>query len=287
MSKAAAYKEIEAISNKFGFERDYKTTKKRNTGVWSESDKSVKFSMGINNHFYIVKNDLDSQVKFLAVFHPDLKEKLNTLSGQGELPFWSKVVSDDDWKHNASFKEFPKRMNKGKSEIGYGYPIYFDSSDALGLLESILASVYSSQDLTSEMTSKIVSSVATDDMTMRLIEARQGQGVFRSAALERFNSTCVVTGSKIVAILEAAHIMPYADVKDTRQDNALLLRSDIHTLFDLGLIRVEVIADKLVLNLSEEMMSSEYAMYQDKALDIKLSAQMKENTSERNLKYFG
>jgi predicted restriction endonuclease len=40
------------------------------------------------------------------------------------------------------------------------------------------------------------------------------------------------------AILEACHIKPYSDLKDYSISNGLLLRSDIHTLFDLNLIKL-------------------------------------------------
>ncbi|SFR52599.1 HNH endonuclease [Thiomicrospira sp. ALE5] len=285
MSKEATYKAIENIANKFGFLRDVKTTRKRSTGEWAESDKTLKFSKGNAAHFYIVKNDSDSKMKLLAVFHPNLKERLNKLSGQRGLPSWTKVLGDKDWKHNASLKEFPKRLNKGKEEIGYGYPISFEGASTMAFFERVLNEVYACSDLPSTTDSDSVLPLPTDDITLRLIEARQGQGLFRSVALEKFNSTCVVTGSKIVAILEAAHIMPYADVKDTRQDNALLMRSDVHTLFDLGLVRVEVQMDELVVKLTEELMSTEYAPYHGKILDLSLSEHMKTNVSERNLKY--
>ena len=42
--------------------------------------------------------------------------------------------------------------------------------------------------------------------------------------------------SKAVAVLEAAHILPYRGEHTHRVDNGLLLRSDLHTLFDLGLL---------------------------------------------------
>ncbi|MEX2207188.1 MAG: HNH endonuclease [Myxococcota bacterium] len=43
-----------------------------------------------------------------------------------------------------------------------------------------------------------------------------------------------VTGERTLPVLEAAHIRPYAQGGDHRIDNGLLLRSDLHTLFDRG-----------------------------------------------------
>lgn len=43
----------------------------------------------------------------------------------------------------------------------------------------------------------------------------------------------------VVSILEAAHINPYRGEGDNHPDNGLLLRADIHTLFDLDLLGIE------------------------------------------------
>lgn len=72
----------------------------------------------------------------------------------------------------------------------------------------------------------------------RSIVRRRGQGLFRRALLERYAGTCVVTGCRIEAILEAAHIVAYHGEDSNHQENGLLLRADIHTLFDLGLLAV-------------------------------------------------
>jgi hypothetical protein len=48
-----------------------------------------------------------------------------------------------------------------------------------------------------------------------------------------------VTGCTVLAVLEAAHIKPYRGEQDNHPENGLLLRSDIHTLFDLDLLGIE------------------------------------------------
>jgi len=47
-----------------------------------------------------------------------------------------------------------------------------------------------------------------------------------------------MTGEKVLPVLEAAHIRPFADNGEHRVDNGILLRSDAHTLFDRGYITV-------------------------------------------------
>jgi putative restriction endonuclease len=71
------------------------------------------------------------------------------------------------------------------------------------------------------------------------IKARRGQAKFRNDLRKRFGNKCVVTGCEILDILEAAHINPYRGGEDNNPKNGLLLRADIHTLFDLNLIGIE------------------------------------------------
>jgi len=71
------------------------------------------------------------------------------------------------------------------------------------------------------------------------IRQRRGQATFREKIRKRYGSLCLVTGCKILDILEAAHLMPYRSESDHHPENGLLLRADIHTLFDLNLLGIE------------------------------------------------
>ncbi|WP_309895294.1 HNH endonuclease signature motif containing protein [Archangium sp.] len=73
----------------------------------------------------------------------------------------------------------------------------------------------------------------------RQIRERRGQATFRRELRLRFGDTCVVTGCKLPDLLEAAHINPHRGDKDNHPSNGLLLRADIHTLFDLDLLGFE------------------------------------------------
>lgn len=67
---------------------------------------------------------------------------------------------------------------------------------------------------------------------------RLGQGAFRVLVTDAYGRRCAISGEKALPVLEAAHIMPVADGGQHRLDNGLLLRSDVHTLFDRGYITV-------------------------------------------------
>ena len=57
--------------------------------------------------------------------------------------------------------------------------------------------------------------------------------------LQRYHRRCAITGTKIWPALDAAHIRPVAQGGEHRIDNGLLLRSDVHTMFDRGYLGVD------------------------------------------------
>src|SRR2546422_1170094 len=71
-----------------------------------------------------------------------------------------------------------------------------------------------------------------------LVKPRLGQASFRVLVTDAYNRRCAVTGGKALPVLVAAHIRPYSEGGDHQVDNGLLLRSDLHTLFDRGYITV-------------------------------------------------
>jgi len=72
-----------------------------------------------------------------------------------------------------------------------------------------------------------------------LIRPRLGQGIFRAAVTSAYDRACAVTGEHSLPVLEAAHIRPYAQGGRHEVRNGLLLRSDIHRLFDTGYVAVD------------------------------------------------
>lgn len=72
------------------------------------------------------------------------------------------------------------------------------------------------------------------------IAGRQGQAGFRSELLDKFQNQCCITECKIQDILEAAHINPFHKSLNHEWWNGLILRCDIHTLFDLHLLTIRM-----------------------------------------------
>ncbi len=80
--------------------------------------------------------------------------------------------------------------------------------------------------------------VMQPDGRPRLIIPRLGQGGFRLVVTDAYARRCAVTGEKTLPALEAAHIKPFSEVKRHDVRNGLLLRADIHRLYDSGYVTV-------------------------------------------------
>jgi putative restriction endonuclease len=74
--------------------------------------------------------------------------------------------------------------------------------------------------------------------TPQMVRPRLGQGAFRLAVTDAYERRCAVSGEKTLPILDAAHIRSYGEGGEHDPANGLLLRTDIHRLFDLGYVTV-------------------------------------------------
>jgi putative restriction endonuclease len=67
---------------------------------------------------------------------------------------------------------------------------------------------------------------------------RLGQGAFRALVVEAYERRCAITGERTLPTLEAAHIRPVQSQGTHCIQNGVLLRSDLHRLFDSGLVSI-------------------------------------------------
>lgn len=70
------------------------------------------------------------------------------------------------------------------------------------------------------------------------VVVRQGQQAFRARLMRAYGGRCAITGDAVAEVLQAAHIEPYDGLRSNAVINGLLLRADVHNLFDLGMISV-------------------------------------------------
>jgi putative restriction endonuclease len=71
-----------------------------------------------------------------------------------------------------------------------------------------------------------------------LVRQRLGQGAFRLLVTDSYQRRCAVTKEKALPVLQAAHIRPVSEGGQHQVSNGLLLRSDVHTLFDRGYVTI-------------------------------------------------
>ena len=71
-----------------------------------------------------------------------------------------------------------------------------------------------------------------------LVRPRLGQGAFRILVTDNYQRRCAISGERTLPALDAAHIRPFSDGGLHEISNGILMRRDIHSLFDLGYVTV-------------------------------------------------
>jgi 5-methylcytosine-specific restriction protein A len=111
-----------------------------------------------------------------------------------------------------------------------------------------------------------------DDLeyTYQKVKRRLRQSKFRNELIEAYDNTCAVTGCKVLEILEAAHIEPYNGAHTSVVYNGILLRSDIHDLFDLykDEKRLIGISSDFKIEVHSSLKDSEYWKYDGKGISL-------------------
>ncbi|WP_447780741.1 HNH endonuclease [Stenotrophomonas riyadhensis] len=105
---------------------------------------------------------------------------------------------------------------------------------------------------------------------------RRGQPAFRRALLDAYGSRCAVSGCDVVDALEAAHIRPYSGQSSNVVRNGILLRADLHTLFDLYLITVN--PDTRLVAIAPSLQISAYGnLHETRLADCRMPDQAASN----------
>lgn len=94
---------------------------------------------------------------------------------------------------------------------------------------------------------------------LREIAVRQGQARFRDDLIQAYGGACAISGCSLAPTLQAAHISPWSGKNSNHVSNGILLRADIHTLFDLGLIKID--PETRVIIVAASIADSEYGHY--------------------------
>lgn len=106
------------------------------------------------------------------------------------------------------------------------------------------------------------------ELAFAQIRLRQGQPAFRSKLLRAYRRSCAVTGTTTDAVLEAAHILPYRGAHTNTLSNGILLRADVHTLFDRLLLTIVPRQNGTLVARTAPTLGGPYATLDNQALAV-------------------
>lgn len=97
---------------------------------------------------------------------------------------------------------------------------------------------------------------------------REGQGEFKGKILRAYNNRCCISGETTPELLEAAHIQEYKNKKSNHVQNGLLLRVDLHRLYDNGLLFID---SNYKIHISKLILSQQYRQYHGQTIELPTS----------------
>lgn len=131
-------------------------------------------------------------------------------------------------------------------------------------------------------TANLCEEYPVDEITFRAVKSRRGQPEFRKSLLGAYSGRCCITKCDVENVLEAAHIVPHTEETNYFLSNGLLLRADVHTLFDLNIIGID---SSGIVCISKELKESEYWQYHGKCISTNISQAMSANLARRFEQY--
>lgn len=107
---------------------------------------------------------------------------------------------------------------------------------------------------------------AEDERKFRAVQVadRQGQPKFRNELMNIYNGKCCITGCDVTAVLQAAHVTAFNGEGSHALENGMLLRADIHYLWDRFLIAIHPKTKKL--EIASQLKGTEYEQYEGKCI---------------------
>ncbi len=181
--------------------------------------------------------------------------KIRSIHDQHEFAVLAELISDTD-----IFAERNSRGNHMYSSALKSYAKYLSALSKIGGMGEVgpffneLASVEADEIAKEQF--EPAGQADARNRVLREVVRRQGQAQFRAKLIVAYDGRCAITGCSQLVTLEAAHITPYLGPDTNLPSNGLLLRADIHTLWDLGLIAVNPVS--MVVSISPSVHDREY-----------------------------
>ncbi len=202
------------------------------------SGRSTKYGKWLNENLYSDKDKVDPSHKSEQNYRNLYKYIHEKFDGAGfflqrpkpSLTILYKLAAD---KYRKYEKELHEKVINDKNISSTNIDSLFEKY----AMESLVNSEIKSLDHEGYYNSK--NTEETQKQIIRSIAQRRGQPKFREDLLKAYDSKCAITGCDAQEALEAAHIIPYSETENNHLSNGLLLRADLHTLFDLNLIAID------------------------------------------------
>lgn len=99
----------------------------------------------------------------------------------------------------------------------------------------------------------------------REVNQRKGQSEFKGKILKAYNNKCCVSGESCPELLEAAHLQQYLTKTSNHIQNGILLRIDLHRLFDSGLLFID---SNYIVHISTLIKSTTYQQFDGIAISL-------------------
>ena len=144
-----------------------------------------------------------------------------------------------------------------KHEDGYFFLKGFTNQEVFNRSSNKKAEEIITRLIEQEGQEEIDQNIDLRERALRQIIKRRGQSRFRSNLLTAYSMRCAITGYNAPNSLEAAHINPYMGEHSNSVNNGILLRADIHTLWDLGLIWIN--EETMLIQIHQSLLNTQYS----------------------------
>lgn len=225
--------------------------------------------------------------------------------------FWGSDVADEDLRQYLFFLSEPIPLGQPYDALADYLPDHFSefdriSDDTVHRVESEFGSVerfvrrrllnstaggpmldisgmiqLSERELARLQTFDPDSGKAGRNQVIESIIRRRGHPMFRQQLLAAYDYRCAITNCNAIDALEATYIIPYRGKSTHHPSNGLLLRADLHTLFDLGKMAIETRG--MTLTLADDLMESSYKILAGRPLRFPRNAEQRPSTEALDL----
>ncbi len=145
---------------------------------------------------------------------------------------------------NGSSRSYPSKAIYGMAfaftprKVALRSNDFFGGTEAIGPLKKLDFTIRRKDDGYSDSDLKGFTR-QSDKIAQRAIRIRRGQQRFRKVLLTAYGQKCAISAARTLTVLDAAHVRPHSQEGETSLQNGIVLRTDLHTLFDEQLLKID------------------------------------------------